>query len=623
MGKNMGKLEILKDGLLFDGKPFYLASGDFHYFRVLPGGWKKRLDLMKDFGLTAVQTYVPWNAHEPEEGTYNFSGMLDLGAFLKQADNAGLKVMLRPAPFICSEWDFGGLPYWLLKDKNTDVRCMDKVYINAMERYYKRLCREFVPYLSTNGGPVIAIAIENEYGGYGSDKEYLQRIKECLTENGVNVLFYTTDGRYALKYGTLPGVWEGINYRIESKLAIDHLRKFQPDMPAFVGEYWSGRAEHWDEIFIRREVEPIAEAYKVALEEGAYLNFYMFAGGTNFGFYNGANFGKAFTQKPDTYEKYIPMTTSYDTDALISEYGTPTKKYYACRAVLDSYLGKPAREEEIPFYKAQAIPGVKLTKRAALFDNLDSLSKPVKSISLKCMEELSQDFGFILYSTFLYGPSIQNWNNSVKSQTLNIYGLHDRATVYLDGKYAGKYMRDRINQPPVNIMVPDEGAQLDILVENFGRINGGRLLKDRKGITECVRLGNVTLFNWTIRSLPMNDLSELKYKDCCSSSISGEEVSAGASAGPAFYHAVFRAKVGIDTFLRTDGWKKGNAWVNGFNLGRYWETGPQETLYVPGELLKEGDNELVIFEIHEPAPELVVNFSDKHIIDGELKAETV
>ncbi len=627
------KLEILKDNLLLDGKPFYLASGDMHYFRIFKGGWRKRLELMKDFGLSAVQTYVPWNLHEPEEGVFDFSGRLDLAAFLKLADETGLKVMLRPAPFICSEWDFGGLPYWLLKSRDAEVRCMDKAYIKALDDYYRRLCKEFIPFLSTRGGPVIAVAVENEYGGYGNDKAYLKHIKDFLSENGVDVPFYTTDGRYALKYGTLPGVWEGINYRLESKVAIDHLRAFQPDMPAFVGEYWSGRAQHWDETFFHRDVEPVAEAYKVALNEGAYVNFYMFAGGTNFGFMNGANHGFAFTRKPDSYEKYIPMTTSYDTDALISENGVPTEKYYACRAVLDAYLGKPVREtppgvlkrSEMCGYEAQEIKNVAVTEYAPLFDNLEELARtaaPVESVTLKTMEELSQDYGFILYSTFLDGPSIG------VPQKLSIFGLHDRATVYLDGVYIGRYMRDRKDEKQISLIVPDKGARLDILVENCGRINGGMLLKDRKGITECVKLGIVMLYNWTIRPIPMRDMSVLEFKDISVLRRQAEVNPAESlilklpGGQPAFYRGKFEAKAGIDTFLRMDGWKKGVAWVNGFNLGRYWETGPQETLYVPGGLLKEGVNEIVVFEIHSPAPGFTVDFVMKHTLDGVLKLET-
>ncbi|MDD5603452.1 MAG: beta-galactosidase [Eubacteriales bacterium] len=664
------KLEIKKDGLILGGKPFYLASGDMHYFRILPGGWKKRLGLMKDFGLTAVQTYVPWNLHEPEEGVFDFAGRLDLAAFLELAHDTGLKVMLRPAPFICSEWDFGGLPWWLLKKKDAEVRCMDPDYIVAMSYYYRRLCKEFTPYLSTRGGPVIAVAIENEYGGYGSDNEYLAKIRKCLEENCVDVPFYTTDGIYDLAYGTLPGVWEGINYRTESTKAIAHLRNFQPDLPAFVGEYWSGRSMHWDEIFRHRDVGPVAEAYKIALEEGAYVNFYMFAGGTNFGFMNGANHGFAFTRKPDSYEKYIPMTTSYDADAPINEYGEPTEKYFACRAVLDEYLGKPVRKTELRQLpgrnrpvpaNAQKIENVAMTEAAPLFEKLGIKSlasaageagaagaatvapgaaasvaeasgtagmavatedlaatvapgvaaSVVKSVKLRCMEELGQGHGFILYSTSVPAPFLS------VPRKLEIFGLADRATIYLDGVYQGKYMRDRKDEAPVMVTVPAGGARLDILVENFGRINGGRLLKDRKGITGCVKIGSVILYNWTIYTLDMKDLSGLQWNSIPAGKNS-------ADPRPAFYRGRFRAKAGADTFLRLDGWKKGIAWVNGFNLGRYWETGPQETLYVPGELLVDGeDNEAVVFEIHSPPPEAKVSFDDIHVLDGEIRAETV
>ena len=218
----MGKLEILKDKLLLDGKPFYLASGDLHYFRVMPGGWRRRLELMKDFGLTAVQTYVPWNLHEPKKGIFNFEGMLDLSAFLKLADEVGLKVMLRPSPYMCAEWDMGGLPSWLLKNRSTCIRSSDPEFLKHVESYTERLCKEFVPYLSTNGGPIIAVAIENEYGSYGNDKKYLRSLIDMLVKNGVDVPFYTASGYdiFKLYFGDCEETWAGVDFRIESEYAI-------------------------------------------------------------------------------------------------------------------------------------------------------------------------------------------------------------------------------------------------------------------------------------------------------------------------------------------------------------------------------------------------------------------
>ena len=571
------KLEINKEGLTLGGKPFYLASGSMHYFRIHPAGWEKRLRLMKDFGLTAVQTYVPWNLHEKKEGKFDFSGMLDLGAFLRLCGEVGLKVMLRPAPFICSEWDFGGMPWWLLKEKNQALRCMDERFCGAVRNYYRRLCPEFVPYLSTNGGPVIAVDIENEYGGYGNDQAYLLFLKAELEKGGVDVPFYTTDGNnlQMLRTGTLPGVWAGVNYRIESREAIANLRKVKPEFPAFVGEYWSGRSTYFGETFAHRQVAPIAKAYREALEEGAYVNFYMFCGGTNFGFMNGARITDSFV--PTGKRVFRAITTSYDTDALVGEDGYPTPKYFACRKELDAYLGKPVREEEKVERQAFCHAPLSFDGCAPLFDNLPALSSPVQCAGLRTFEQLDVGYGFVLYEAEL--PA-----GYPEGLPLKIVGLHDRAQVFLDGEYKGVYQRD-VEGEPIMLATLDRPARLSLLVENMGRNNTGPHLRDEKGILEEVRWGAPNLFHWTHWPLPMEDLSGLNFEN------------ADANNAPAFYHAAFEAEKPMDAHLVMEGCEKGAVWLNGFNLGRYWRVGPQQSLYVPGGLMKEGRNELIVLDL--------------------------
>ena len=437
-----------------------------------------------------------------------------------------------------------------------------------------------------------------------------------LVKNGVDVPFYTASGYdiFKLYFGDCEETWAGVDFRIESEYAIAKLREYQPDKPPLISEYWSGRAMHWGANFTHRDPEPIAEAYKKALELGAYVNFYMFCGGTNFGFMNGANYGRPYSDKKENPERYMPGLTSYDVDALVSENGVPTPKYYIIRKVLDKFLGKPEREDKVPPYQTQEIKDVVLTKTAPLFDNLSNIAeKIVQSANVKTMEDLDQDYGFILYST-----TIDYTDDRVRY--LRINGLHDRATVYANGKYIGTYLRDR-DYEPIKFTIPRTGVKLDILVENLGRINYGYYLPDRKGITEFVRVdieepnnkgflyNKAILMNWTIYTLPMKDLCKLEY---------GITIPEGL---PGFYKGEFNASADIDTFLHMKGWTKGCVWINGFNLGRYWEIGPQETLYVPGELLKEGKNEIVIFEIHQPSPELKVNFIKEHILDGKVKEE--
>lgn len=607
-------LEIGKDSLRLGGEPFLLVSGSLHYFRILPGDWKRRLKLAKDFGLTAIQTYVPWNAHEPRPGEFDFSGMLDLAGYLKAADEVGLKVLLRPSPYICSEWDFGGLPWWLLRDHpRIALRRTDPDFLAALKAYYQRLCREFVPYLSTNGGPVIMVAVENEYGSYGNDRDYLRFNADLLRENGVDVPLYTADG-YSdrhLKYGNLPEFWAGVDYRIESAEAIAALRRYQPGRPPLLCEYWSGRAIHWEEEFHYRDVPPIAAAFREALDLGGMLNFYMFGGGTNFGLMNGAN----IHTRPGTNDEYYnPITTSYDVDALLSENGTPTAKYYACRRELDDFLGKPVRpDNDEPVPETQFVAGIRLTRCASLAENLDVLTAGIRKAARPLtMEEMGQGYGFLLYSAELpAGREID--------EQLFLDGLHDRAQVYLDGEYIGTLYRNQgpsdaeipgplPKEPFLPVRVPAAGGRLDILVENMGRVCYGMRLGEEKGITGPVRLGQNCLSRFTIRSLPLENLDKIRW--------TGTEP---VRNHPGFWQGTFHAKAGVDTWLHTVGWGKGIAWINGFCLGRYWETGPQMALYLPGALLKDTGNVLELFELHHPSEGRTIELIDHPVLDGALQ----
>ena len=572
------KLEIRKEGLFLGGKPFYLASGSMHYFRVEPSGWKRRLRLMKDFGLTAVQTYVPWNLHEKERGKFDFSGMLDLAAFLRLCAEEGLKVLLRPAPFICSEWDFGGMPWWLLKEKK-GLRCMDPRFTGAVSAWYRALCPEFVPFLSTNGGPIIAVDLENEYGGYGNDHAYIAFLREELTNHGVDVPFYTTDGNnlQMLREGGLPDVWKGVNYRIESREAIARLREVQPDLPPFVGEYWSGFSSYFGAPFGKRPVGPIARAYRDALEEGAYVNFYMFCGGTNFGFMNGARITDTFF--PSGLKKFRAITTSYDTEALVREDGEPTEKYYACRRELDAYLGRPVREDRYSPSRFLSAEDVRFEDCAELLSRAELFGECVESAAPLTFEQLDQGWGFVLYETTLPAGYPQGL-------PLTVVGLHDRAQVFLNGEYKGTLERDG-DMEPVLLATGETPARLQLLVENMGRCNTGPHLWDEKGILEEVHWGAPRLFGWRHRKLPLDtDAAVPAVRE------------RGRDGIPAFYRASFTAEEPLDAHLVPEGFTKGNIWVNGFNLGRYWNIGPQRSLYLPAGLLKKGENTLTVLDLY-------------------------
>ena len=461
-----------------DDQPFYIISGDIHYFRIYPGGLKRRLELMKAFGLNTVQTYVPWNLHEPEKGQFNFEGLCDLEGFLKLVDEVGLKCLFRPTPYICSEWDKGGLPYWLGKEKMA-LRSHDEKYMKHVKDYYDVLCPKFIPYLSTNGGPIIAVTVENEYGSYGNDHIYMKQLADMLTERGVDVPLYTSDGtcNFMMKFGLVDGIWGGFNYRLASAETIEIAKQQRPDFPPLLPEYWSGRAVHKGEPYCPRDVKEVADGYEAALVNGGMLNFYMFTGGTNFGFLNGANFGKTFNAPADAANKYIPITTSYDVVALINEQGLPTEKYFECRKRLWKYLGQP--EPPIPKldYSVQKPQDVTFDSVAYLFDNLDNF-KCTKSVVPMTFEELDQDYGYVLYRTYVDG-----FGDGCEFTFLN---PKDRVDVYANGEFKGTVMRDRDSDTMAIDTKVGEKVKLELLVENCGRINYGYRIAEQKGLPDGV-----------------------------------------------------------------------------------------------------------------------------------------
>ena len=560
---------------LLDGKPFRIISGAMHYFRVVPEYWRDRLEKMRAFGLNTVETYVPWNLHEPRPGDFQFDGMLDIVKFIETANDVGLKVIVRPGPYICSEWDFGGLPAWLLKDPNMQVRCAYPPYLKAVDRFFDALLPKLVPLQSTKGGPIIAMQVENEYGSYGNDKDYLRHLADGMRARGIDSFLFTSDGPrdYCLQGGTLPDVFKTVNFAFDSKEAFAKLREYQPEGPLMVMEFWSGWFDHWGEPHhisedssdsIQRSVDTLDEI----LSMGASVNFYMFHGGTNFGFMNGAN------AEPSSYQADV---TSYDYACPISESGNLNPRYEAYREILKKYINISSIFNYKPPTK-RAYGSVELTESVELFESLEVLSNPQRSVIAHPMEMYDQDYGFILYRTQVTGP---------RMGILRVRGLHDRAQVFIDGESTDVVDRESGNEYSAVDIVHD--VKLDILVENMGRVNFGPVLLDRKGITDGVTINDQYQFGWDVFPLPLNDLRNLKFSP----------LKTTTQARPTFYKTTFHVEEPADTFLALPGWTKGVVWLNGFNLGRYWERGPQKTLYIPAPLLKEGQNELIVFELHD------------------------
>lgn len=570
----MAILQAQNKQFLLDGKPIQLISGAIHYFRVVPDYWEDRLLKLKACGFNTVETYIPWNLHEPEENVFNFAGIANIVRFVEQAGELGLHVIVRPSPYICAEWEFGGFPAWLLKYTDMRLRCMDQAYLEKVDRYYDALIPRLVPLLSTNGGPIIAMQIENEYGSYGNDTAYLTYLRDGLIKRGVDVMLFTSDGPEdgMLQGGTVPGTLATVNFGSKPEEAFDKFREYRVDEPLVCMEYWNGWFDHWLKPHHTRDAGDVADVFDRMLRAGASVNFYMFHGGTNFGFYNGANYG----------DKYEATITSYDYDSPLSECGDETEKYRAVRSVIASYLGKDVKDfPELPAPIQKKNYGrIALTESADMLDHLPILSESEKRVYPEPMEKLGQSYGFIVYSTHVSGPR--------SGEKLHLQEVHDRAQVFLDGVYQGTV--ERWDSRPLPMDIPAQGAKLDIVVENMGRVNYGPKLKDYKGITEGVRMNNQFLFDWTIYPLPLDNLTAIPFERSAEVSERNDR--------PVFYRGEFTVEEAGDTFIRLDSWTKGAVWINGFNLGRYWEKGPQQTLYLPAPLLRIGRNEIIVFELH-------------------------
>jgi beta-galactosidase len=567
-----GQFAVEKNHFVLNGKPFQVLSGEMHYPRIPREYWHDRLLKARAMGLNTVCTYLFWNLHEPKPGEFVFDGNLDVAAFIREAQKVGLYVIIRPGPYVCSEWDFGGLPSWLLKEPDIKVRCMDPHYMAAVERYINRVADELRPLQISGGGPIIMCQVENEYGSYGNDKVYLRTLRDMLRKAGFTVQLFTSDGgtQSCLEAGTLEDVLPVVNFGDGPEGNFAALEKFRSGIPEMCGEFWVGWFTHWGtDKWGSSDAQRQKGELEWMLKTGKSVNLYMFHGGTNFGFTAGANYGQG----------YEPDVTSYDYDSPLDESGNPSPKFTILRDILKKYQHAGATIPELPQPQpAIEIPAIRLTEQAPLFA---SLPDPLRAVQPKWMEAYDQAYGLILYRTKLIGPH---------SGKLVFADLHDYASVYLNGKLVGRV--DRVLGEK-SIEIPEgagTNATLDILVEGMGRINFGPHLLDRKGITNRVTLSNVTLMNWEVFLLPL----DTKY-------LSGVKYGAfDSTAAPAFSRGFFDlAKVG-DTYIDMKGWKKGFVWVNDHNLGRFWSIGPQERLYIPGVWLVKGKNEIVVFDIDEP-----------------------
>ncbi|MFD8012399.1 glycoside hydrolase family 35 protein [Streptomyces sp. NPDC058955] len=564
----MPRLEIADDGFRLDDRPFRIISGGLHYFRVHPEQWADRLHKARLLGLNTVETYVPWNLHAPRPGEFRLDGGLDLPRFLDLAAAEGLHVLLRPGPYICAEWEGGGLPSWLLAEDDIALRSRDPRFLAAVDAYLAALLPPLRPHLSTAGGPVIAVQLENEYGAYGDDPGYLADLAALLRTHGVDVPLFTCDQPGDLVRGGLDGVLRTVNLGSRVADGLDRLRRAQQTGPLMCSEFWIGWFDRWGAVHTTRDAADAAADLDRLLAAGASVNLYMFHGGTNFGLTNGAN----------DKGTYRPTVTSYDYDALLDESGDPTPKYEAFRATIARHAPVPA--DPVPAPAPKLTPArVELTASAALFEQNGLFGRPVRADRPLTMEQLGQSFGFVRYETELTaaGPAV-----------LRVDEVRDRAQVFVDGQPVGVLEREN-HEHALAFLSPRPGARLTVLVENQGRVNYGPGIHDRKGLLGPVTLDGRELTGWHSSPLPLDSLDALDPRALASD---------GPVVGPALHRGSFELERPADGHLALDGWTKGHAWINGFPLGRYWSRGPQTTLYVPGPVLRPGRNEITVLELH-------------------------
>ncbi len=556
-----------KQAFLLDGNPIQLISGEMHPARIPHIYWQHRIRMAKAMGCNTIAIYVFWNYHESKPGEFDFTtGNRNITEFVKLCQKEGMWVLLRPGPYVCAEWDLGGLPSYLLKTPDIKLRCMDSRYMSAVKRYVTTLSKLVKPLLCTNGGPILMVQVENEYGSFGNDKVYLDTLHRYWLNNGINVPFYTADGPtpYMLEAGTVKGCAVGLDSDSgpsDHELAV----KLNPNTPVFSSETYPGWLTHWFENYVKPDTVSLLKQVRYLLDNKRSFNLYVIHGGTNFGFWAGAN--------TSSHTQYKPDITSYDYDAPINEQGQPTPKYFALRNLISRYV-----DYQVPPVpaspKAVRIPEFAMRPMTSIWNELPV---PVRSAQPVPMEMLDQSSGFILYRTKLIGH---------KSGNLTITEPHDYALVLLNGKLVDTVYRDggkwTVNLPKTEVKDP----VLEILVEGMGRINFADMLIDRKGITDKVTLNGMTLMQWEIFSLPMGTKSILNLKNNTQNLHDG-----------VFFTGEFTISEPADTYLDMSNYKKGVVWVNGHNLGRYWKVGPQKHLYCPADFMVKGTNKVIVLDL--------------------------
>ena len=578
---------------LLNGKPFVVRAGELHYARIPKAYWDQRIKMCKAMGMNTICIYLFWNFHEQQQGVFDFTGQKDVAEFVRLIQKNGMYCILRPGPYVCAEWDMGGLPWWLLKKSDLKVRRLsDSFFMNRVKIYLNEAGKQLASLQIQDGGPIVMVQVENEYGTWGDDQKYMETMRDNIRQAGFDkVQLLRCDWASNFFHYNLEGVAQALNFGAGSNIE-EQFSKFKglrPTAPLMCGEYWTGWFDQWGRPHETREVSSFIGSLKDMMDRKISFSLYMAHGGTSFGQWAGAN-----------APAYAPTTSSYDYNAPIDEAGNPTDKFYAIRNLLKNYLQEGETLPEIPqnTEKTITIPAISFTLTANIFDNLPIAKQSEK---VQPMENFDQGWGSILYRKEI--PACSH------PQQLVLKELHDWATVYINGKAIGKLDR-RKGENSIEIPALKTASRLDILVEGMGRVNYGEAIIDRKGITDKATLDGTELSNWRIYNLPVDYEFQAKAKFIEKPSV-----------GPAWYKASFDLKETGYTYLDMSSWGKGMVWVNGYNLGRFWKIGPTQTLCVPGCYLKKGKNEIIVLDIDRPSKATVAGL-DHPILDRIVKDET-
>jgi beta-galactosidase len=561
----------IADGqFLLNDEPIMFFSGEIHPSRIPREYWEDRLQMVRAMGMNAISIYMFWNVHEPYPGQYNFEGQADIAEFIRLAQKHDLWVFLRPSPYVCAEWEFGGYPWWLLKEPDLKVRSKDPRFIDAYRNYVNEVAKHLTPLLIQNGGPIIMVQIENEYGFYGDDKEYLAMNRDIFIEAGFTTDLFTCDPPSTIDAGHLPGIYAAVNGGAKPAEVIATQDRINGlGGPYFVSEWYPAWFDVWGKRHHTSSVEAFTQHLDSIFYYGISLNMYMAHGGSNFGFMNGANY--------DTYMPYQSQTQSYDYDAPINEAGNPTPKFWAYRELVKKYTTEGYQIPDVPQPKPSMAIEPFMLKQVSFIEN----QRPpvIKTERPLSFEDIDQGYGFVLYEAQL--PKGSGW--------LKIKHLRDYGIVLLDGKRIGIVDR-RTELDSIYLDVPADGAKLSLFIENLGRLNFGTFLTDnRKGITEAVFFNGKEILNWEMYGYPFKSLQHFTF--------AAEEQPGEAYEWPVLRKGEFYLDEVADTYFDMREFGKGSLWINGHHVGRYWQVGPQQTLYIPAPWLKKGKNEVVVFEM--------------------------